>query len=128
MTAACHCRGCQKMASSAFSLTVMVPAASFRVVSGEPVKGGAKGPELDHMCCPECHSWMFTHIIGMDDFINVRPTMFGDASWAKPFIETVTRDKLPWACTGATHSFEVFPEMAELPGLLQAFASRERDG
>ena len=26
VTAACHCRGCQKMSASAFSLTAIVPA------------------------------------------------------------------------------------------------------
>ncbi|HEY5819855.1 MAG TPA: GFA family protein [Mesorhizobium sp.] len=31
MTAACHCTGCQKMASSAFLLTAMLPADGFEM-------------------------------------------------------------------------------------------------
>ena len=71
MTSACHCTGCQKMSASAFSLTAMVPAEAFRVTAGEPVKGGIQGPRLDHYFCPDCKSWMFTRIDGMD-FVNVR--------------------------------------------------------
>ena len=37
MTAACHCRGCQRMSASAFSLTALMPGDAFRVVDGEPV-------------------------------------------------------------------------------------------
>ena len=36
MTAACHCRGCQKMAASAFSLTAMVPTEGFEVIGTVP--------------------------------------------------------------------------------------------
>ena len=66
LTAACHCRGCQRMSASAFSLTAMVPAKAFRVVEGEPVKGGMHGPTLDHYFCANCKSWVFTRIVGFD--------------------------------------------------------------
>jgi hypothetical protein len=88
MTAACHCRGCKKMASSAYSLTVMVPADGFAVTQGETVVGGMHGEQLEHNFCPWCMSWMFTRITGMD-FVNVRPTLLDDASWFRPYIETV---------------------------------------
>ncbi|WP_116133556.1 GFA family protein [Tropicimonas sp. IMCC34043] len=123
MTAACHCTGCQKMSSSAFSLTAMVPAHSLRVVQGDPVKGGLRGPQLDHYFCPECLTWMFTRITGMEDFVNIRPTMFDVPSWCDPFIETMTAEKLPWATTPARHSFEHFPGMADFPALMEAFAA-----
>lgn len=122
MTAACHCRGCQRMSASAFSLTAMIPASGFRVVAGDPVEGGAHGPQLDHYFCPNCKSWMFTAIVGVKEFINVRPTMFDGAAWTTPFIETMTRDKLAWVTTPARYSFEEFPAMEELPGLIEAFA------
>ncbi|MCF1710542.1 GFA family protein [Tabrizicola sp. J26] len=123
MTAACHCRGCQRMSSSAFSLTAIFPAAAFHVVAGTPVKGGAQGPELDHYFCPDCKTWMFTRIVGMDDIVNVRPTMFDRPDWCDPFIETMTSARLPWASTPARHSYAAFPEMADFPALLQEFAN-----
>ena len=123
-TAACHCRGCQKMASSAFSLTAMVPADGFAVTKGETAIGGAHGPDLHHHFCPRCMSWMFTRIEGVDWFLNVRPTMLDDLGWfSRPFMETFTSTKLPFVETGAVRSFEKFPAMEELPGLLEDFAA-----
>lgn len=125
MTAACHCTGCQRMSSSAFSLTAMFPADAFRVTEGTPVLGGLRGPTLLHHCCPSCMSWMFTRIAmaGLDGFVNVRPTMLEDASWFVPFIETVTKEKLGWAETPARHKFEGFPAAAEFGRLVEEFAA-----
>lgn len=123
MTAACHCRGCQRMSSSAYSLTAMVPAGAFRVLTGEPVKGGIRGPQLDHYFCPSCMTWMYTRIAGVDAFLNVRPTMFDDPAWSEPFIETMTSEKLPWAQTAARHSFEAFPAEEQFQPLMVEFAA-----
>ncbi|MGX1099697.1 GFA family protein [Amorphus sp. MBR-141] len=123
ITAACHCRGCQRMSASAFSLTAMVPSASFRVRAGEPVPGGVQGNGLAHFCCPDCKSWMFTRIDAAPEFVNVRPAMIGDPAWCDPFMETMTSEKLSWARTPARHSFATFPTMDELPGLMEAFAA-----
>jgi hypothetical protein len=123
MTAACHCRGCQRMSASAFSLTAMVPPSAFRVVTGEPVRGGIKGPQLDHSFCPYCMTWMFTRISGVDDFLNVRPTMFDDPRLSRPFIETMTSARLPWATTPAVHSYETFPPPEDYARLLAEFAA-----
>lgn len=125
MTAACHCTGCQRMSSSAFSLTAMVPVESFAVVQGETVIGGLRGPQLQHHFCPACMSWMFTRIAGIDAFLNVRPTLLDDPSWFVPFIETMTKEKLPWAETPARHRFEGFPAMEDLPRLMAEFAAAD---
>jgi len=45
---ACHCTGCQRMSSSAYSLSLAIPTAGFEVVAGEPVRGGLRGP-LHHL-------------------------------------------------------------------------------
>jgi hypothetical protein len=122
LTAACHCTGCQRMSSSAFSLTALVPADAF-AVQGKPVIGGLHGPDLHHYFCRRCMTWMFTRVAGVDAFLNVRPTLFADRAWFSPFIETMTKEKLPWAQTPARHSFEEFPLMDELPGLMAEFAA-----
>ncbi|SON57680.1 hypothetical protein HDIA_4139 [Hartmannibacter diazotrophicus] len=122
LTAACHCRGCQTMSASAYSLTALIPAPAFRVTSGEPVKGGAGGAQLDHYFCPDCKTWMFTRISGIDAFVNVRPTLLDDPRWTLPFIETQTAEKLPWVETPACYSYERFPSEEEFEGLVKAFA------
>ena len=43
LSMACHCTGCQKMSSSAYSLSAAIPADGFEVTEGEPVIGGLHG-------------------------------------------------------------------------------------
>ena len=120
VTMACHCTGCQKMSSSAFSLSAAIPAQGFEVISGEPVVGGLHGA-TKHMFCPHCMSWMFTRPEGMDFFVNVRATMLDGAADFAPFIETWTAEKLPFAETGAPHSYETLPPMDAYEGLMQEY-------
>jgi hypothetical protein len=120
LTMACHCTGCQRMSASAFSLSAAFPADGFRVTRGEPVLGGLKN-EIHHFFCPECMTWMFTRVEGMDFFVNVRATMFDDVSWFTPFVETWTVEKLSWATTPAMHSFERLPDMAGYQALTEKY-------
>jgi hypothetical protein len=50
LASACHCRGCQRMAASAFSLTLTVPSTGFDIVAGNPVIGGLHGPTRHFFC------------------------------------------------------------------------------
>ena len=120
-TAACHCRGCQKMSSSAYSLTAMVPVEGFAVTKGETAIGGAHGPDLHHHFCPRCMTWMFTRPANVP-FVNVRPTMLDDTSWFRPFMETWASTRLPFAETGAVRSYAEFPPMEDFGPLLQEFS------
>lgn len=124
LTMACHCTGCQRMSSSAFSLSAAIPSDGFEVVKGETVVGGLHGAEAEHHFCAHCMTWMFTRPTGIDWFVNLRPTMLEDAAWFAPFIETYTSEKLPWATTPAVHSFEKFPEFSDYERLTAAFAER----
>ena len=123
LTMACHCTGCQRMTASAFSLSVLYPSASFEVVQGEPVIGGLHGATR-HFFCPHCMSWMFTRMEGLDWFVNLRATMLDDPSWFTPFIETWTREKLPWAATPAVHSFAALPAFEDFEGLMKDYAEQ----
>jgi hypothetical protein len=109
------------MSASAYSLSAMFPSNGFTVSEGEPVMGGMHG-EHRHFFCAYCKSWVFTRPHGVDQFVNVRPTMFDDVSWFSPFIETYTSEKLCWAITPARHSFEKFPAMTEYAGLAAGYA------
>jgi len=124
LTMACHCTGCQRMSSSAYSLSAAIPSQGFEVTQGEPVIGGLRGKEASHHFCPSCLTWMFTRATGMDWFVNLRPTMLDNPSWFKPFIETYTSEKLPWASTAAIHTFEKFPATEDYARLTQEFAEK----
>lgn len=123
ITMACHCTGCQRMTSSAFSLSALYPSAAFAVTLGEPVIGGLRG-STRHYFCGHCMSWLFTRPEGLDDFVNVRATLMEDAAEFRPFVETYTVEMLPWATTSARRSFEKFPSQTDFPALLAEFANR----
>jgi hypothetical protein len=120
LTMACHCRGCQRMSASAYSLSVAIPSPGFEVVKGETVLGGLRAPELKHYFCPKCMTWMFTRFL--PEFVNVRVTMLDDPYWFTPFMESWTSTKLPWVTTPAVHSYPEFPSMEDIPKLTAEFA------
>ena len=123
LTMACHCTGCQRMSASAFSLSAAIPTEAFAVTKGAPVRGGLGEGPIHHFFCPQCMSWLFTRADGMDGFVNLRATMLDDARWFAPFIETWTAEKLPWATTPATHSFERFPPLEAYEALMRDYAA-----
>ena len=122
LAAACHCSGCQSMSASAFSLSLAVPADGFEIVAGDPVLGGLNA-DMHHFC-PKCMTWMFTRPIGMDWFVNLRPSMLDDHNWFEPYVETWTSEKLPWATTTAKHSFEAVPELDAFQPLIAEYADK----
>jgi hypothetical protein len=122
LTMACHCRGCQKMTASAYSLSAAIPSQGFRVTRGEPVVGGLHGPS-HHYFCSYCMSWLFTRPEEVEFFVNVRPTMLDDRGWDEPFVETYTSEKLAWASTPARHSYPGFPPLDDYDGLIAEYAA-----
>jgi hypothetical protein len=120
---ACHCTGCQKMTASAFSLSALYPSSAFEITEGEPVIGGLRGSPR-HFFCGYCMSWLFTRLEETDAFVNVRATMLDGAQSFRPFMETYTCEKLPWASTGAARSFEQFPPPEAYPALMKGFAEQ----
>ena len=123
LTLACHCTGCQKMSASAFALTDTYPAAAFKLTQGETVIGGIHGPTRHHHC-DYCKSWVFTEPEGLSDIVNVRSTLFDEPDREPPFVEIFVAEGLPWARTGAAHSFDKLPAMDAWPQLIQTYAER----
>lgn len=121
MTMACHCKGCQRMTASAFSLSALFPKQAVEIAGLEPIIGGMHG-ELRHHFCPHCLSWIFTRAEMLGPLINIRATMLDGAADLPPFIETCVSEKLPWVSLPATHSFEKFPAMEDFPKLIAEFA------
>ncbi len=121
LTMACHCRGCQRMSASAYSLSAAIPTEGFAITQGEPVIGGLHGATR-HFFCPHCMSWMFTRPDGLEHFVNLRPTMLDDASWFVPYLETYTSTRLPGATTLAVRGYETFPSFDDYIGLTSGYA------
>ena len=122
---ACHCTGCQHMTASAFSLSEGYRADDFRLVAGETVIGGAHGMTR-HYHCDYCKSWLYTEPEGVENYVNVRSTMFDKPRSEAPFVELYLTEALPWARTGAAHSYQKLPARDEWPVLIGAFSERAR--
>ena len=112
------------MTGGAYSLTSTWPEDSFDLLAGEPVVGGLRG-EIRHHHCPNCLSWVFTRAPQLGPLVNVRTTMLDAPPREPPFIEVYTGEAMPYALTGAEHSFEQFPPMEQFRPLLAAFAERQ---
>lgn len=109
------------MTGGAYSASSLYRAERFAVTKGRTVRGGMKtGP--NHQFCPDCMSWMFTVPEGLEEFVNVRSTMFDDAMKHRPYLEMCRSEALPGAASGAVRSYEGFPQESEFPELIAGYA------
>jgi len=123
-TMACHCTGCQRMTGGAYSLSSLYPVERFSS-DGETTVGGLKGGTKHHFC-PSCMSWLFTVPEGLDEFVNVRSSMFENASEHRPFADMWLSEALPGASSGAPKGFASVPNEQGFGALVGAYA--EWDG
>ncbi|MEM7635747.1 MAG: GFA family protein, partial [Pseudomonadota bacterium] len=79
LTLACHCRDCQKLSASAYSLTTMVPSDSFSC-TGELITGGLGSSGRTHYFCKSCLNFVFSKIDGADHRINLRTSVLNEAA------------------------------------------------
>ena len=120
VTMACHCTGCQKMSSSAFSLSAAIPSEGFAVTKGEPVIGGLHGATR-HYFCPHCMSWMFTRPEGWTGSSTSAPPCWTIPRASRPLSKPGPVEKLAFAETGAVHSYETLPPDEAWEGLMKEY-------
>jgi hypothetical protein len=123
---ACHCRGCQQLSASAFSLSLTVPTPAFRIVQGEPVIGALRKQEARYWYCDWCKTWLYTEPPAAFGFVNIRTTQLNNPADWPPFVEVWTSEKLDWVSTPAAHSYSQWPATEEFGALLTAYAARRR--
>jgi hypothetical protein len=121
-TFACHCKGCQRMSASAFSLTSLYPDERFEMLQGNTVLGGLKG-ETRHHFCAACMTWMFTRAEALGPFVNIRSTMLDDASRQRPFVDMYLAEGFAWAHSGAERGYQTAPQESEFGELMTAYAA-----
>jgi hypothetical protein len=123
-TMACHCRDCQQMTASAFSLGLAVPKAGFAVASDEPPrtldKTADSGATSTRYLCPQCATWTHTTTTGSPDSVIVRPSSLDDPAWVRPMAEIFTRSALPWARLATAFSYAT--EFEDPAPIVAAFA------
>ncbi len=124
LTFACHCRDCQKLTASAFSLSAMFSREGFSY-TGDLIEGGLGSSGRTHSFCKSCLGFIFSQIQGADHRINLRTSVFAEVASFEPFVELMTDEKLPWSSTPAVHSFAQVPKSLEdLQALMDAYSKR----
>lgn len=101
-TAICHCTDCQTLSGSAFRTAIPVPAATFRLLSGEPatyVKTADSGAKRAQGFCPRCGTALYaTSAEGKPAVYSVRVGTVRQRDRLVPRSQVWTRSRLPWVC------------------------------
>ncbi len=111
MTAACHCKNCQRQAGSALSIIVGYPKGSVQI-SGEPKTyhdKGESGLAVDRKFCDNCGSPLFTDAASAPDLIFIKAGTFDDVSWLEPGVHFWTKSAQPWVEFGDIPQVEANP-------------------
>jgi hypothetical protein len=98
----CHCADCQKLTGSAFRANVPAPAATFRILRGEPrlyVKTADSGARRAHAFCPDCGTPIYaTAAEGERTSYSLRiGTLNQRHALGPPRRQIWTASALPWA-------------------------------
>lgn len=125
LTFACHCRDCQKLTASAFSLTAMIPRVNFAYTGALSV-GGLHSEERAHHFCASCQNFVFSEMKRAPERINLRTSILDEGASFPPFVELMTVDKLSWSSVPAVHSYEQGPTtLDELQKLMDDYSRQQ---
>lgn len=94
MIAACHCRQCQKLSTSAFSITAVVNTVDIKF-SGE-MHEWSRLADNGAKFCPSCGNRMFHFNPNDPDKIKLKPSTLSDTRVIKPNMHIWTSEKQDW--------------------------------
>jgi hypothetical protein len=95
----CHCRDCQNLTSSAFSMAIVVRDKAFQLMGIEPRSLQAiadSGRIKTRWVCPDCGTWICGASTADTGLRRVRAGTLDDTSWLRPTAHFWTRTKQPW--------------------------------
>ncbi|MBA4503270.1 GFA family protein [Marinobacterium marinum] len=98
MVVACHCRECQKLSTSAFSITAMVDAKSV-VFSGEMAhwqRPAESGNVSAAKFCPGCGNRIYHYNPDQPDQIKLKPSNLSDTRLIQPVAHAWVSEKQDW--------------------------------
>jgi hypothetical protein len=94
----CHCRDCQRLTSTPFSMATIVTDKGFRLAKDEPrslLSHADSGRTKTRWVCPDCGSWICSGS-RPDDRRGVQSGTLDNTSWLRPTTHVWTRSKQPW--------------------------------
>jgi hypothetical protein len=111
----CHCKSCQKITGTSFSVVVAIPAPALTVTGDTKTydRKGDTGQSTHSTFCPNCGSPMTGTADVMQGVVMIRAGTMDDSSWVKPMMEIYCDSKMPWVALGG--ELKSFPKMP-MPG------------
>jgi len=98
MVAACHCKECQKLSTSAFSITAMVNADSVNFKG--PMKDWRRDADSGNISaakfCPGCGNRLYHFNPNEPDKIKLKPSNLSDTRIINPTIHVWVSEKQDW--------------------------------
>lgn len=92
---ACHCKECQLQSSSAFGLSMRVPAKALEIVGPTRSTGRAdpSSPSVSGVFCPDCGTRLIHRRPG-GDTVNIKAGTLDNTAWIVPIGHLWTRSAL----------------------------------
>ena len=84
---ACHCRACQRLGGSDYTLSMFVLRRDFTAYSGIPARSertAESGRRLPGLFCSDCGTRVWHEPVHSPHTINIRAGTLDDPSWAQP--------------------------------------------
>ena len=123
-TVACHCRDCQKLSASAFSLTMVIPRDAFKLESGELAvfeRPADMGGTARCYFCPACGNRVYHENPRLPGFLRLKPGGLDDTSCIVPEAHVWTSRAQPWfRFPEGVPVFETQPDLKEILAQRQA--------
>jgi hypothetical protein len=95
----CHCTDCQTLGSSAFRLSVPVPAGDFRLLSGTPkiyIKTAESGNRRAQAFCADCGTPIYASAADQPKVFSLRVGSMRQRAALRPSRQIWCRSALPW--------------------------------
>jgi hypothetical protein len=96
----CHCTDCQELSGSAFRIVVRAPAASFKVLTGEPrpyVKQADSGNRMIQAFCPDCGGPVYgAHTGDHTSYYGIRVSTLRQRDELAPKLQIWKRSAFSW--------------------------------
>ncbi|MGC7589201.1 GFA family protein [Bisgaard Taxon 46] len=96
--AACHCKQCQKLSSSAFSISAMIDKDALEL-TGELkqfVRQSESGHSIIAMFCPICANPIYHYSPSYPDKLMLKPSTLDNTDIIEPTIHVWTKEKQSW--------------------------------
>jgi hypothetical protein len=99
VTAVCHCKHCQRISGSAYSVNVLFPEAKVRVEGTTQyyLDTGDSGGHLQRHFCPKCGSSLYTKADALPGLTIVKAGTLDDTSAVKPTVQLYCARAQAWA-------------------------------